>query len=125
MVWISISLRVRVAGDTGERRIICAVHVACGASDPHGLVVRSGIDGEPGVIERGPGPGGGVMAGLASGRKGRGNMVRVGGTRVLRLVARIAIRRCGREVSVDVTTGAGHRGVRSRQRKDGLAVIEG
>jgi hypothetical protein len=79
---------------------------------------------EPGVIERRTQPRGRRMTGLARGREPRSHMVRIGGSAVIRLVTRIAVRGRAGELTVDVATRAGHGGVGARQGKAGGVVIE-
>ncbi len=81
------------------------------------------------VIERGPGPGCRVVAGLAGGREEL-RLRRVSRIRrvvVIRLVATNTVRRQRRVVVVDVAIAAltWRDGVRSSQRKRRVAVVEG
>lgn len=82
------------------------------------------VNGEPGVAKGCPSPGRCGMARLAGGREEGSNMVRAGGTGVLRLVTRIAIRRCGREVPMDVAVRAGHGGMNPGQGKGRVVMVE-
>ena len=82
------------------------------------------VDGEPDVVKGCPSPGRCGMARLAGGREKGSNMVRTGGTGVLRLVTRIAIRRCGREVRMDVAVRAGHGGMNAGQGKGRVVMVE-
>jgi hypothetical protein len=86
--------------------------------------VRPRINGEPGVIERCAGPRGCVVTRLASGGERRCYVIGVGYRLVFGLVARVAIGRRARVPSADMTTRAGHLGMRSREREDCLAVVE-
>ena len=94
------------------------------ARDPNSLVMCARVDGEPGMVKGGPSPGRGGMARLAGGREEGSNMVRAGGTGELRLVTRIAIRRCGRKVPMEVAVRAGHGGMNAGQGKGRAVVVE-
>jgi hypothetical protein len=82
------------------------------------------VDGEPGVVKGCPSPGRCGVAGLAGGREEGSNMVRAGDTRVLRLVTRITIRRCGREVPMEVAVRAGHGGMNAGQGKGRVVMVK-
>lgn len=120
---ISVALRVFVARDTRERRVVGGVHVTISAGVPF-AVVSARVDREPGVIERGSCPGCRRVARGAGGWELRCCMVRVGSPGVIGLMTRVAIRRRTRVDIVDVTLGAGHRGMRAGERECRLAVIE-
>jgi len=95
---------------------------------PTGIPLSSvgpGIDREPAVVEGRPCPPGGVVASLASCREhGRGRrMVRVRRSLILGRVARIAVRRRIRVVTVQVAICACDRCVRAGQREAGQGVV--
>ena len=95
-----------MAADTGrgQRRVV-AVDVAVGAY-PRRHQMRSGQrEGRVVVIKRGICPDRGVMAELACGRESSRRVDRVGCSRVIRLMARIAQCAVQRVVVVDVTIG--------------------
>src|SRR5215469_3732538 len=105
-----------MASDATEDRVVGRVDVAIGAGGPFALV-RSRVDGEPGVIERGAQPGRGVMTYAAIGREVRGNVIGILHAGVVGLVARVAIGRRTGEAPADVATGAGNAGVSAGQRE--------
>ena len=121
---IRFRLIVGMTRDAGEGRVIGGIRVACAARHPHILVVRPRINGEPGVVERGPGPGRRVMARLASGGERRRRVAGISGAGVIRSVAGIAVRGSRREIAVDVAAAACHRGVRSSQGECCVVVIK-
>ena len=121
---IRICLVMRVTCNTSEGGIICRVYVASRAGHPYALIVGTGVDREPCVIKGRSGPGRCRVTSLASRRESGGDVVRIRRTCVLRLVARIAVGRCRREISIDVATGARHASMRSGKRKHRLAVIK-
>ena len=82
------------------------------------------VDGEPGVVKGCPSPGRCGVAVLAGGREEGSNMVRAGGPGVLRLVTRITIRRCSREVPVEVAVRASHGGMNTGQGKGRVVMVE-
>ncbi len=94
-----------------------------GTGSPFALV-RSGIDREPGVIEDRPGPCRRVMARLAGGGEGGGNVVRVRRSCVLRFMARVAVGWSPSVLPVDVAARAGHARMGAGQREHCLAVIK-
>jgi hypothetical protein len=118
---VPVGLCLRVTVRTLEDRIIVRIGMAGGA---HAACVAV-VCREPGVVERGSGPGCGGMAGLAGGGESCRGMVRVRGPVVVRLVAGVAVRGQGGVVVVHVTTGAGHRGVRAGQGKRRVVVVKG
>jgi hypothetical protein len=65
------------------------------------------------------------VASRARRREGGCRMAWIGGAGVVRLVARVAVRRRRREIAVDVAAAACHRSVCSGQREHGGAVIKG
>ena len=81
------------------------------------------------MVERGAGPGGGVVAGLARGGEELllRRVTRVRGVVVVGLMAADTSRRQGRVVAVDVAVGAYPRrhGVRASQREGRVVVVEG
>lgn len=115
-----ISICFSVAVGTGKHCVIVWIGVARRA---HAISV-SVIDREVGVIPVGRNPRGGVMASRAGRRESRRRVVRVGGACVISLVARIAGRRQGGVVVIDVATGTGNGHVRTRQRECRVVVIE-
>ena len=123
VVRIGIGLAVGVAVDAGERGIICRIDVAIPARTPDSGV-RSRINREPGVIEGGTRPRGGVVAQRAGGGERRRDVVGVGGALVILLVAGVAGRGRVCVLPVDMATGAGHGGVRPGQGEAGGVVIE-
>ena len=68
---------------------------------------------EPRVVECRSCPRRRGMARLASCRKARGGMVRIGGALIVGFVARVTVRGHSRVVVVYMATGAGHGSVRS------------
>ena len=76
------------------------------------------------VIKRRSQPCGGRVAALASNGETRRNVIWIRRRRVERLVTTVAIGRRRGEVAADVAAGAGNADVRSREWKDGLAVVE-
>lgn len=76
MFLIRLLLRVRVARDAGEDRVIVGIGMAVPARSPY-VRVGAGVNREPRVVERGPRPAGRVVAQLARGREHRGHVVRV------------------------------------------------
>lgn len=79
---------------------------------------------EPCVVESGPQPTRGDMAGGARRREPRRHVIRIGCSGVVRLVASVAIRRQGRVIVVHVATRACHRGMRARQRERRVVVVK-
>lgn len=114
---------MRVARDAGEDRVVAGVGMAITAGGPLALV-RAGVDGKPRVIEAGPCPCRGVVAGGAGGGESRGDVVRIRSGLVFRLVTGEAVGWSAGVAAVDVATGAGNFGVRTRQRKRSVVVIE-
>jgi len=82
------------------------------------------IGGEPGVIEGRSQPAGCVVASGTGCRKSCGRVVGIIGSRVIRLVARIAIRGQAGVVVVHVALSAGNLKVESGQRERRVVVIE-
>ena len=80
---------------------------------------------KPGVAERRTGPCRGCVARLTGGRKTRCRVVRIIRPLVIRLMAAITGRRKTRIVVVHVAAGARHAGVRARERKGRVVVVEG
>jgi|SRR6516162_1964726 len=64
------------------------------------------------------------MANRAGGRESRRDVIRVVGSRVLGLMAAIAVGGNRSVVVLEMTIRARHRGMRPRQREDGVVVIE-
>jgi hypothetical protein len=82
-------------------------------------------NGEPGVIEGGPQPRRRRVTRLAGRGESCGHMIRIGGSVVIRLVTRIAVRGGSGELTIDMAARARNGDVRARQGKAGGAVIEG
>lgn len=103
----------RMAAGAGENCVVGRIVMARGAH----TIGAPMVGGEPCVIEGRSLPGSSVVARQASGRKVRGCMIRIGRRLVIRLVARIAIRRDGGVVVVYMATGAGNCRVLAGERK--------
>lgn len=114
---------VCVARDAGEDCVIRRIRMAVSTGGPLAQM-RAGVDGEPCVVKRRAGPGGGVVAGRASGWECRSHVVGIGGGCENSLVARVTIRRRAGVASAHVAIRASHRGMRSGQREHGLAVVK-
>ena len=95
---LGIGLSFGVAVRAGEDRVVVRIRMAI-AADAVGITV---VHVEPGVIECRIRPLDGVMAGGASGREVRSNMVRIIRVLIFRLVATIAIRRQRLVVVIDM-----------------------
>lgn len=117
---VGVGLRLLMTVRACEDRIVVRIRMARGAHPIGSTVIRR----EPGVVEGGLHPIRRVVAGRAGCRKPCRNVIRIGGAVVIRLVARIAVRRNRRVVVVDVATRAGNRCMRSRQGKRCVVVIE-
>ena len=119
---VGVGLRLGVAVGAGEHGVIIWIRVAGGAHSTRAAVVGW----EPGVVEGRIQPAGCAVAGGASRWESCRNVIRVVGRVVVGLVTRIAVRRNGRVVVVDMTHGAGHRwvGVKPGKRKCRVVVIE-
>ena len=111
MIVIRIRLRVTV------RALEHAVVVWIGMAGRTHSIRSAVVHGEVGVIEDGIQPGGGRMAGRATGRESRRHVVRIGRSLVIDSVAAVTIRRQRRVVIVHVAAGAGHFGVRPGERE--------
>lgn len=75
------------------------------------------------VIERRSGPRRRRVADRTICRESRRKVVRIRRSRVVRLVATVAIRWCGRVVAVDVAAGTGNRHVGPGQRELRIRVV--
>lgn len=117
---LRIGICFRVAVGTGKYRVIIRIGVAGRA---HTVCVPM-VNREVGVIPVCRDPRCGVMASGAGSRKSCRRVVGISRASVIGLVARVAVRRQGRVVVVDVATGAGNGHVRSRQRERRVVVIE-
>ena len=100
-----------------RRPVVGRVHVALAAGRPL-APVRARVDREvaPVVVEARGRPGRRRVAALALGGEARGLVVGVGGARVVRLVAGVAVRRRARVAAARVALRAGHAG---RGRRSG------
>lgn len=107
----------------GEHGKVRRIHVAIVAGCPFALM-RSGVDREGVVGERGAHPGHGRVAERAVGRESGSDVVGVGDRLVLALVARVAIRGRARIAPANVTTRAGRGGMRAGERKSRTAMIK-
>jgi len=117
---IGISLRFLMAVRALEHQIVAWIGVAGGAH-----AIGSAVIGrEPGVIEGRSQPAGCVVASGTRRRKSCRRVVRIIGSRVIRLVARIAIRGQAGVVVVHVALSAGNLRVESGQRERRVVVIE-
>jgi len=95
-----------MAADTGNgQRSVVAVDVAVGAYPRRDSMGSGQGECRVGVIKRGICPDSGVMTEFASGRESGRRVDRIGGTRVIRLVARIAQRAVQSVVVVHVAVG--------------------
>ena len=135
---VAVHAVVDIPTNVGMLEIGCViVAVATGALE-HGVVARVRVAGcantvcvavirrEVSVIERGSGPAGRGVAGIASRREASGLVIGIRGPVVIRLVTSIAGRWQRRVVVVHVALHAGHvRRVISRQRESRRVVIEG
>lgn len=119
-VVIVIGLRGRVANRALEHRIVARIRVAGSAHAP-GIAVGHR---KPGMVERSSAPPCCGVTGLAGCRKARGHVIRVAGGLVNGSVTAVAVSRKTCVIVVHVAAGAGDRGVRSRERETGRAVIE-
>ena len=114
---------VRMAVRATERVVIRRVQMTIRAGGPD-VGVRSGVDREPGVIERRSGPVGGVVTGGARGRKSRRHVIWIRRPGPIRLVARIAVGGNG-GVVVGNVAGCARRGdMRPGQRERGVRMVE-
>ena len=112
-----------VAGDAGGRQIPeVVVRVALRACQGR-MESRQGPVGIQRVIERDCGPDGGVVAGVAGGREGRGDVTRIRSSGEIGLMAAVAGCGHGCVVVVGVALCALKSGMRTRQRED-RSVIE-
>jgi hypothetical protein len=85
--------------------------------------VRTAVNGEI-VCEGCAAPLRGVVTRCTARRKSGSDMIGIRYRRVFRSMAIVAVRRCARELVVQVAIGALHGDVGSRQRKLRLAVVE-
>lgn len=85
-------LVVRVAGDAREHSVVRRVGVAIAARGPFALV-RTGVDGEPRMVEHSARPSSCVVAGSAGCREACGDVVRIRDVVVVGLVTGITIGR--------------------------------
>ena len=118
---IGVRVRLRMAVGALEHAVVAGIGVA-GRADATRVPV---IGVEPGVIENRARPGRGVVAHRAGGRKTRGDVIGIGRCRVFILVAAITIGRNAGVVVIHVAVRARYRGMRARQGKTGVVVIEG
>jgi len=114
---------VRVAVDAGKGTVVRRVQMAVAACGPD-VGVSPGIDWEPGVVKRRSGPGCGCVACCAGSGKSRSQVIGILNSRVIRLMARVAIGRNGGVVVGDMAGSAGHRSVGAGQRERCCRVIE-
>jgi len=115
---------VRVAGNAGEDGVVVRVGMAIAASGPHSRVA-AGVNGEPGVIEVCALPTRGGVTRGARGGEMRCNVIGIVRALIVRLVARIAIRRGMNVIVVDVAAGTRNFHVGAGKGKFGLVVVEG
>ena len=120
MLWIGLSFGVAVGA--GKHRVVVRIRMAI-AADAIGVAV---VHVEPGVIECRVRPLDGVMAGGASGREVRSNMVRIIRVLIGRLMAPVTVRRQRLVVVIDMAVGTDARRhhVRTGEREGSLVVIE-
>ena len=123
VVRIRVRLAVRMTVNAGKRSIVRRIDVTRSARSPH-TCMRTGINREPGVIKGRSRPRRGVVAQPAGGGEGRRGVIWISSALIIRLVAGVAVRGRSRKLAVNVTTGAGHRGVRAGQREGCGVVVE-
>jgi len=117
---LGIGLALAVAIGTSKYGVVGRVGMASGA---HAIRVAV-VSGEPGVIEGRSLPRSGGVTGLAGRGESRRCVVRIGRGLIVSLVTGVAICRNRGVVVVHVTVGASHGGVRTRERKGSVVVIE-
>ncbi len=117
---VLVGLRLLVAVGALEHRVVIWVRVTGGAN----AIRPAMICREVRVIESRSRPRGCRVASLASRRKARGRVVRVGRAVVIRRMAAITGRGQRGVVVVHVATVAGHCRVGAGQRERGVVVIE-
>lgn len=83
---IGIGFAVLVARDARKDRVVRSIDVTVGTGHPF-AIVRSGVNGEPCVVEDRSQPGGRRVTGGAGCRKVGGLMVWIGRSQVIGLVA--------------------------------------
>ena len=115
-----VGIGLGVAVGTSKGRVIVRVRVAGRAHAIRPPVVHR----EVGVIEVRRDPRRGVVAGGAGSGEARGHVVRIRGSVVVDLMARIAVGRQRGVVIVDVAACARNRHMGARQGKGGVVVIE-
>lgn len=138
MALVAIRAVVDIPTDIGMLEIRCIIVAMATGALEHRVIARVGVAGctnavrvavirwEVRVIERGSGPTGRGVAGIASRRETSGRVIGIGRPRVIRLVTAVASRGQRRVVVVHVALHAGHvRRVISGQRECRGVVIEG
>lgn len=118
-----VGLRVRVAGDTREGRVICRIGVAVATTRPS-AGVRTRVNREPRVVEHRAQPGHRGMAGVAGCREHCCGVVRVGCSGVVGLVTAVAIGGKVAGVAPFVAGVASQVYVSASQREARFTVIE-
>ena len=121
---IHAGLLMRMARDTREDGVVVGVGVAIAARGPHSRMA-AGINGEPGVVEVCALPTRGRVTRRARGREMCGDVIGIIRALVVRLVARITVRRGMNVIVVDVAAGARNFDVGPGQRELGFVVIKG
>lgn len=116
-----IRVRFGVAVRALEHAVVTRIDMAGGA-DTVGVAM---IHVEPGMVESRTQPAGRRVTRSTARRKARRQMIRVGGTGIVRFVTAVTIRRQRRVVVVHVTAGAHDRGVRPGQWERRIVVVEG
>lgn len=117
---VLVSLGLRVTTGTREDAVVRRVCVA-GSAQAVGTTVAGR---EPGVVKGGSRPSRRGVARRARGGESCSRVVRVRRILIIRLVAGIAVGGNRAVVVVNVAVGAGHCGMRSRQRERRVVVIE-
>lgn len=117
---VLVSLGLRVTTGTREDAVVRRVCVT-GSAQAVGTTVAGR---EPGVVKSGTRPSRRGVARLASGGESCSRVVRVRRILIVRLVTGVAVGGNRSVVVVHVAVGAGHCGMRARQRERRVVVIE-
>lgn len=120
VLMLAVRARLSVAIRALEDRVVVRIGMAGGAYPIRTAMIHV----EPGMVESGSQPAGRAVTGSARRRKANRNVIRVGRSRIVQLVAAVAVRGHRGVVIVHVATGARHVGVGTCQRERCIVVVE-